>query len=230
MRGLEKNGEAAILRAPLCPAGHLPHKGGDQLSSLPQPISNIAEGEPTKAAGLISPLVGEMSGRTEGGNVGRNPPRQKAWQTAASVVDPELPCVTIADLGILRSVEVEGNVATAEVTPTYSGCPAVLAIELSVEAALRDAGFEPRIKRVLSPPWTTDWITAEGREKLRAFGIAPPEKAANSIRALFGETIVTCPHCGSRETKRVSEFGATACKALYRCNACREPFDYFKCI
>lgn len=175
------------------------------------------------------PFNGKMPGRAERGAKERGLAR-KAYEAAASVVDPELPCVTIADLGILRSVEVEGNVATAEVTPTYSGCPAVLAIELSVEAALRDAGFEARVKRVLSPPWTTDWITREGREKLRSFGIAPPEEAAHSIRALFGEAIVACPHCGSRQTERVSEFGSTACKALYRCMACREPFDYFKCL
>ena len=118
----------------------------------------------------------------------------------------------------------------AKVTPTYSGCPAVLAIELAVEAALRDAGFEPRVERVIAPAWTTDWITPEGREKLRAYGIAPPVKASNSIRALFGETEVVCPQCGSHETERLSEFGSTACKALYRCTACAEPFDYFKCI
>jgi len=170
-----------------------------------------------------------MAGRPEGGEKDATL-EERAWQAAASVVDPEIPCVTIADLGILRSVIVNGGVATAEVTPTYSGCPAVLAIELSVAAALSGAGFEPAVKRVMSPPWTTDWITAEGRTKLHAFGIAPPEKAESSIRALFGETTVTCPHCGSGATERISEFGSTACKALYRCGACREPFDYFKCI
>ncbi|MEM1067210.1 MAG: 1,2-phenylacetyl-CoA epoxidase subunit PaaD, partial [Pseudomonadota bacterium] len=114
--------------------------------------------------------------------------------------------------------------------PTYSGCPAVLAIEMAVEAALRDAGFDARVQRVMEPPWTTDWITAAGREKLRAYGIAPPEEASGSVRALFGETTVTCPHCGSKATEKISEFGATACKAQYRCTACLEPFDYFKCI
>ncbi|MCR4266089.1 1,2-phenylacetyl-CoA epoxidase subunit PaaD [Nitratireductor sp. ZSWI3] len=156
--------------------------------------------------------------------------RQRAYRAAASVVDPEIPAVTIEDLGILRSVEMEGDTAIARVTPTYTGCPAVLAIELAVEAALREAGFEARVERVISPAWTTDWITAEGREKLRAYGIAPPAKASNSIRALFGETDVACPRCGSRQTARISEFGSTACKALYRCAACHEPFDYFKCI
>ncbi len=156
--------------------------------------------------------------------------RQDAWRAAASVPDPEVPCVTVADLGILRSVDIEDGVAVARVTPTYSGCPAVLAIELAVEAALREAGFEARVERVVSPAWTTDWITEEGREKLRAYGIAPPAKASNSVRSLFGETDVACPKCGSHETSRVSEFGSTACKALYRCLDCREPFDYFKCI
>ncbi len=156
--------------------------------------------------------------------------QRRAWEAAASVPDPEVPCVTVADLGILRGVDIEDGVAVARVTPTYTGCPATLAIELAVETALRDAGFDARIERVVSPAWTTDWITEEGREKLRAYGIAPPSKAGNSVRALFGETIVACPQCGSENTERVSEFGSTPCKALYRCLSCAEPFDYFKCI
>ncbi|WP_246666025.1 1,2-phenylacetyl-CoA epoxidase subunit PaaD [Aquamicrobium sp. LC103] len=156
--------------------------------------------------------------------------RHRAYAAAAAVPDPEIPCITVADLGILRSVDIVDGVAVAKVTPTYSGCPAVLAIELAVETALREEGFEARVERVMSPPWTTDWITPEGREKLAAYGIAPPAAASNSIRALFGETQVDCPKCGAPETERVSEFGSTACKALYRCTACREPFDYFKCI
>jgi ring-1,2-phenylacetyl-CoA epoxidase subunit PaaD len=156
--------------------------------------------------------------------------QRRAWRAAACVPDPEVPCVTVADLGILRSVEFVDGIAVAKVTPTYSGCPAVLAIELAIEAALLDAGFTARIERVLSPAWTTDWITEEGRQKLRAYGIAPPVGGSNSIRSLFGETVVACPRCGSDETERVSEFSSTACKALYRCTRCREPFDYFKCI
>ena len=153
-----------------------------------------------------------------------------AWTAAAAVHDPEIPAVTVADLGILRAVEVRGRQAIAKVTPTYSGCPAVLAIELAIETALAKAGYEPKIERVLSPAWTTDWITPEGREKLRAYGIAPPNKASQSKAALFGETTVACPQCGSQDTTKISEFGSTACKALYRCESCREPFDYFKCI
>ena len=160
--------------------------------------------------------------------------RKRAWEAAAAVPDPEVPCVTVADLGILRAVEMDGNTAVARVTPTYSGCPAVLAIELAVEAALLEAGFEARVERVIAPAWTTDWITDEGREKLRAYGIAPPEKGgagtSTSKLSLFGETTVACPRCGSSETEKLSEFGSTACKAQYRCRACHEPFDYFKCI
>ncbi len=155
---------------------------------------------------------------------------RRAWDAAASVPDPEVPCVNVAELGILRAVRLEDGMAIADVTPTYSGCPATMAIELSIEVALREAGFEPRINRVLSPAWTTDWITDEGREKLRAYGIAPPEQSSGSKMALFAETTVTCPRCGSRETQKISEFGSTACKAQYRCMSCAEPFDYFKCL
>jgi ring-1,2-phenylacetyl-CoA epoxidase subunit PaaD len=153
----------------------------------------------------------------------------RAWAVAASVPDPELPFVTVADLGILRWVDLREGVAVVGLSPTYSGCPAVLAIELAVEAALCDAGFDPRIERVLSPPWTTDWITRDGREKLRANGIAPPVGGAGK-GALFEDPVVQCPRCGALRTEKISAFGATACKAQYRCLECAEPFDYFKCI
>ncbi len=155
---------------------------------------------------------------------------ERAWAAASAVPDPEVPCVTVADLGILRGVDVNGKVATARLSPTYSGCPAVLAIELAVETALLEAGFEPRIERVTSPPWTTDWITPEGREKLRAYGIAPPVGSASGKRALFSEESIACPRCNSSDTKKISEFGSTACKAHWQCRTCGEPFDYFKCI
>lgn len=154
--------------------------------------------------------------------------KARAWTAASAVSDPEIPCVTVADLGILRWIRVDNGVAVAGVSPTYSGCPAVLAIELAIEAALRDAGFDARIERVLEPAWTTDWITAEGREKLQAYGIAPPNRAGKG--SLFAAPVVTCPHCGSDATEELSAFGSTACKAQYRCTTCREPFDYFKCI
>lgn len=154
---------------------------------------------------------------------------QHAWRAAAAVLDPEVPCVTVEDLGILRAVSVEGDVATARVTPTYSGCPAVLVIEQAIGEALRAAGYAPKIERVVSPPWTTDWITDAGREKLRAYGIAPPEKGAARTR-LFETPAVACPRCASTRTERLSEFGSTACKSLWRCEACLEPFEAFKCI
>ena len=156
--------------------------------------------------------------------------RARAWAAVAGVPDPEIPCVTVAELGILRDVEVKDGKAIAKVTPTYSGCPAVLAIELAVEAALLDAGFDAKVERVISPAWTTDWITDQGRQKLKDYGIAPPHKGSNSKLSLFGETVVACPRCNSSNTRKISEFGSTACKAHYQCNACAEPFDYFKCI
>ena len=146
---------------------------------------------------------------------------RRAWAAAAAVLDPEVPAVTVAELGILRAVDIDDQGrAVAQVTPTYSGCPAVLAIELAIEAALRQAGFDPVIERVLAPAWTTDWITEAGREKLRAYGIAPPVVGSSSKRALFGEITVACPRCASTQTSKLSEFGSTACKAQYRCNAC----------
>ena len=156
---------------------------------------------------------------------------KRAWDAAAAVLDPEVPAVTVAELGILRDVRIDdAGRAVAKVTPTYSGCPAVLAIEMAIETALAKAGFDAVIERVITPPWTTDWITEDGRAKLRAYGIAPPVKAASSPRALFGEVTVDCPQCGSSNTKKISEFGSTACKAQYQCRDCAEPFDYFKCI
>jgi ring-1,2-phenylacetyl-CoA epoxidase subunit PaaD len=155
--------------------------------------------------------------------------RQRAWDAAASVVDPEIPVLTIADLGVLRDVSVEGDRVEVAITPTYSGCPAMNMIALEIEVALERAGFPaPRIRTVLSPAWTTDWMSEEGRAKLRAYGIAPP-LASSSRRALFGGQAVACPQCGSENTELLSEFGSTSCKALWRCKACREPFDYFKC-
>ena len=155
--------------------------------------------------------------------------RQRAWDAAASVVDPEIPVLTIADLGVLRDVTLDGDHVEVAITPTYSGCPAMNMIALEIEIALERAGFyRPNVRTVLSPAWTTDWMSEEGRQKLRAYGIAPPQ-ASHSRRALFGEQTVACPQCGSDKTELLSEFGSTSCKALWRCKACREPFDYFKC-
>lgn len=155
--------------------------------------------------------------------------RRRAWNVAASVVDPEIPVLTIADLGVLREVTVGENGIEVEITPTYSGCPAMNMIALEIELALEKEGFaRPKVRTVLSPAWTTDWMSAEGRRKLKEYGIAPP-LASTSRRALFGEQCVACPQCGSENTELISEFGSTSCKALWRCKACREPFDYFKC-
>jgi ring-1,2-phenylacetyl-CoA epoxidase subunit PaaD len=126
-------------------------------------------------------------------------------------------------------VRVVGDTVEIDITPTYSGCPAMRVIELDLDTALRAAGIEKfRISTVLSPAWTTDWLSPEGRRKLAAFGIAPPAGQA-SRRALFASESVRCPRCDSAETERLAEFGSTACKALYRCRSCAEPFDYFKC-
>ena len=155
--------------------------------------------------------------------------RRRAWNAAAGVVDPEIPVLTIADLGVLRDVSVADGRVEVAITPTYSGCPAMNMIAVEIELALELAGFpNPKVRTVLSPAWTTDWMSEEGRRKLREYGIAPP-LAASCRRALFGVQTVQCPQCGSAETELLSEFGSTACKALWRCKSCREPFDYFKC-
>jgi ring-1,2-phenylacetyl-CoA epoxidase subunit PaaD len=155
--------------------------------------------------------------------------RRRAWDAAATVVDPEIPVLTIADLGVLRDVAVSDGRVEVAITPTYSGCPAMNMIGLEIELALAREGIhQARIRTVLSPAWTTDWMSDDGRRKLLEYGIAPPQPAS-SRRALFGEQEVACPQCGSGNTEVLSEFGSTSCKALWRCRNCREPFDYFKC-
>lgn len=146
------------------------------------------------------------------------------------VCDPELPFLTIGDLGILRGIAERGGLLEVSISPTYSGCPANDVIALDIVTALARAGIgNARIVIERTPPWTTDWITAAGREKLSENGIAPPPRAAGK-RALFDSETVACPQCGSLETEIISAFGSTACKALHRCLRCREPFDAFKCI
>lgn len=156
--------------------------------------------------------------------------RETILQWLADVPDPEIPVLSIMDLGIVRGVECEDSVVIS-LTPTYSGCPATEAIEAGVVAALEDRGIaNVTIKRVLSPPWTTDWISDAGRQKLREYGIAPPEQGASKRQLMQGERTVPCPRCDSSNTEVVSEFGSTACKAAYRCADCLEPFEYFKCL
>jgi ring-1,2-phenylacetyl-CoA epoxidase subunit PaaD len=155
---------------------------------------------------------------------------QQIWTWLADVPDPEIPVVSVIDLGMIRGVNVVANGVEVEVSPTYSGCPATEVIEDSVISKLRDEGVQGvSVKRVLSPPWTTDWITEAGKDKLREYGIAPPVGSA-SKRALLGKGDVHCPQCGTNQTTVVSEFGSTACKASYKCDKCLEPFEYFKCI
>lgn len=152
----------------------------------------------------------------------------RAWAVAATVVDPELPVVTIADLGILRDVtEHDQGSVHVQVTPTYSGCPAMETIREDLVSALMEAGFRHvDVEFVLAPAWTTDWMTAEGRRKLAAYGIAPP-----GPRSTVGLTLsVKCPQCSSPHTRELSRFGSTSCKSLWVCTKCREPFDHFKAI
>lgn len=162
---------------------------------------------------------------------------QDIWAVLAQVMDPEIPALSVVDLGIIRAVRVHGEDVEVDVTPTYTGCPATQLIEADVLQALRRNGYpKARVKRVLTPAWTTDWITQNGREKLRAFGIAPPVQAKSAqvkkrVSALLGEEPeVPCPRCGSTHTRKVSNFGSTPCKAHYTCVDCLEPFDYFKCL
>jgi ring-1,2-phenylacetyl-CoA epoxidase subunit PaaD len=159
-----------------------------------------------------------------------NVSREQVLEWLSKVPDPEVPALSITDLGIVRDVVVNGEVTVA-LTPTYTGCPATEVIEQSVIDALHEHGIKDVvIDRVLSPPWTTDWISDEGREKLREYGIAPPQPGASKRAMLQGERAIACPRCSSLDTSLVSEFGSTACKASYKCTACLEPFEYFKCI
>ena len=157
-----------------------------------------------------------------------------AWEAAASTPDPELPMLTIADLGILRSVERYGDIVVATITPTYSGCPAMREIGADLRRRLERAGFPAvEVRTVLAPPWSTEWITADGRRKLAAAGIAPPHAAPDRVgptplRLVPTRRAVRCPACGGEATRRTAEFGATACRALYRCQGCAEPFEYLK--
>lgn len=157
---------------------------------------------------------------------------QRAWAIAAAVADPEVPVLTVDDLGVLRSVTVGEDVVTVTITPTYSGCPAMESIRDDVVTALSDAGFENvDVIITLSPAWTTDWISPEGKEKLERFGIAAPSgRSAVSGAPVRMRMSVKCPQCQSLNTRELSHFGSTSCKALYQCLDCLEPFDYFKVL
>jgi ring-1,2-phenylacetyl-CoA epoxidase subunit PaaD len=154
------------------------------------------------------------------------------WQILETVVDPEVPVLSILDLGIVREVKFNDDQVEIVITPTYTGCPAMDMISMNIKLALVEQGYKNiKVSSVLSPVWTTEWMSEAGKEKLRVYGIAPPNvKQQVCNNDLFApHELVQCPHCNSFHTRRVSEFGSTACKSLYQCNDCKEPFDYFKC-
>ncbi len=164
--------------------------------------------------------------------VAASPLEQKVWRLLADVPDPEIPILSVIELGVVRYVrdEHERGIAVG-VSPTYTGCPATEVIQSSIKQHLQQAGFEKvRVDSVLAPPWTSDWLTDSAREKLREYGIAPPADSVASPRHLWGDPMIHCPRCSSEKTERVSEFASTPCKASYRCTSCLEPFEYFKCI
>jgi ring-1,2-phenylacetyl-CoA epoxidase subunit PaaD len=156
----------------------------------------------------------------------------EARAAAAAVLDPELPVLSIADLGVLRDVALaDDGTVVVTITPTYSGCPAMDVIRRDVEGAVRAAGFDRvEVRTVLSPAWTTDWLTESGRRALQDYGIAPPARRTTPDGPVAVSLSVRCPQCGSADTRQTSRFGSTACKSLWVCTACREPFDHMKAI
>jgi ring-1,2-phenylacetyl-CoA epoxidase subunit PaaD len=200
--------------------------------AAPSPRSSRGEGPGELAKTRLANSPRPSSGAAQHLLPASREKEKRVLAAIAAVTDPEIPVLTLDDLGVIRRVVIaaDGEVEV-DITPTYSGCPAMSAMALDLQAALAGAGFPgARIRTVLSPAWTTDWISAEGRAKLAAYGIAPPTATA-SRRALFAEDEpLACPRCASLATVKISEFGSTACKALWRCEACLEPFDAFKCI
>lgn len=162
--------------------------------------------------------------------------REALWDVLSGVLDPEVPVLSVVELGIVRDVRYEGDEVVVDVTPTYSGCPAMHVIETDIMAALHDAGVERvRMRTTFTPAWTTDWMSEGAKEKLRAYGIAPPGKslgtgALDLVPLLRRRDVVPCPYCGSSDTAVRSEFGSTACKSICYCNGCRQPFEQFKAI
>jgi phenylacetate-CoA oxygenase, PaaJ subunit len=156
---------------------------------------------------------------------------QKIWELLDEVKDPEVPVLSVIDLGIIRDVKTQDDNITVTVTPTYSGCPALDTINMDIRLKLIEHGYRNvTIKQVLSPAWTSDWMSEEGKKKLKEFGIAPPNPKQQFCKAeMFAQENVQCPRCNSWHTQLISQFGSTACKALYKCLDCSEPFDYFKC-
>jgi len=157
--------------------------------------------------------------------------KEDVWNFLNEIPDPEVPVINIVELGIARDVQIQNDKVIISITPTYSGCPAMKVIEQDIFNVLKEKGItDVEIKMVYTPAWTTDWLTDEAKEKLRVYGIAPPDKTtADKSLLTLKPRIIACPRCNSTNTSMVSQFGSTACKALYRCNNCGEPFDYFKC-
>ena len=150
------------------------------------------------------------------------------WKILETVKDPEVPVLSVVDLGVIRAVALEEQQVIVTITPTYTGCPAMDMISMHIKMALNAEGYQTIIQTVLSPAWTTDWMTENGKQQLKAYGIAPP-MGKSFDQAYLDNLIVPCPQCNSTHTVLVSQFGSTACKALYKCEECKEPFDYFKC-
>ncbi len=156
---------------------------------------------------------------------------EKIWSLIGEVPDPEIPVLTLTDLGIVKDVKITDPGIEVTITPTYTGCPAMKVFEDDIVAKLKENGFENVIvKTILSPAWTTDWMTQQGRNKLKKYGIAPPVGSSDKTSLQLEQRTIQCPHCDSMNTVIISQFGSTPCKSLYQCQDCKEPFDYFKCI
>jgi ring-1,2-phenylacetyl-CoA epoxidase subunit PaaD len=184
---------------------------------------------PGGSAESRGPSGGPVASRLNSEPPTRDTEARRAWAVAASVLDPEVPVLTIEDLGVLRDVCLDGDRVTVTITPTYSGCPAMDAIRDDVVLALTAAGFDDvEVRLVLAPAWTTDWMTDAGKQKLVDYGIAPPTGRAAVTGPIRLQLSVRCPRCGSLDTRELARFGSTSCKALYECRACLEPFDHFK--
>lgn len=162
-------------------------------------------------------------------SINQNIKKEQVWKIMENVYDPEIPVLSVVDLGIIRDIRVNDNSIEVFITPTYSGCPAMDLISMDIKIELLSHGYKNiKLTRILSPAWTTDWMSEQGKEKLKNFGIAPPGiKSTDKIN--WQKLKVECPHCESVNTNLISEFGSTSCKALYVCDDCKEPFDYFKC-
>jgi ring-1,2-phenylacetyl-CoA epoxidase subunit PaaD len=157
---------------------------------------------------------------------------KEIWSILEKVTDPEVPVLSVIDLGIIRDIKLNNEEVEVFITPTYSGCPAMDVISMNIKIALISHGYKNvKVKQVLSPAWTTDWMSEQGKQKLKEYGIAPPnpKQQVCNDKLFVHDEAVQCPHCNSYHTHRISEFGSTACKALFQCDDCKEPFDYFKC-